>query len=296
MGERASMGQIHTVNHTSVYNTDDDLGLIDVSGELTRQLQHLVRQGNFFKVVGIDMTLHDFGSGDNGGQVTGYIDYYAPTRGRCAAYRNAFKATANVMKLQGINMRSNPQYDFRSSFQDQSVYPASQKLKNLSTMDGNVGLSLYSNVQNARAGIMHVYNESVTPVSQGAQAFSAGFNTMGNQTTPTDFVLNDTDLGYTGNADYAEHDWESIPFQLSYTPGSTDISVSFQWRPDPALYLAVMTGLLQIRMEEIDLDGGATAVTIETAVHVAGWKSIMGSPDKKSRKSRKSRKTPKSGK
>jgi hypothetical protein len=51
----------------------------------------------------------------------------------------------------------------------------------------------------------------------------------------------------------------------------------------------VMSGLLQIRMEEIDLDGTASAVTIETAVHIAGWKSIMGSPDKKSRGS-KSRK------
>ncbi len=283
MGERAAMGQIHTINHSSVYDDDGDLGLIDLSGRLTQQLQHLVRQGNFFKIVGIDMTLHDFGGGDNGGQVTGFIDYYAPTRGRCAAYRNAFKATANAMKTQGITMRSNPQYDFRVSFQDQSLYGPSQTLANLSTLDGNVGLSMRDNPASARAGIFHVHNESVTPVSTGAPAFGAGFNTLGVQNTPMDFVLNEGDQGYTGNPMFAEQDFESIPFQLSYTPGSTDIAVNFQWRPDPALYLAVMTGLLQIRMEEIDLDGGAAGVTIETAVHVAGWKSIMGEPGKSSR-------------
>jgi hypothetical protein len=263
-------------------------GQIDVSGLLTKQLQHLVRQGNFFKVVGIDMTVSDFATpGDTGGQITGYLDYFTPTRGRCAAYRAAFRATANAMKLQGITMRSNPQYDFRVSFANNSVYPGSQQIKNHSTLDGTDGLSLIEPA-GARSGVFAVHNQSVTPVTTGAPSFGTGYNTMGVQNTPTDFVLQETATGYTGNPMFADGDYESIPFQMTFTPGSTDVSTTFNWRPDPALYVAMMTGLIQIRLEELDFDGGAAALELNTAIHIAGWKSIMGDPSTKSRRSRKS--------
>lgn len=277
------LGQIHTINHTSQYTSDNVRAQIDVSGLLTKQLQHLVRQGNFFKVVGIDMTVSDFATGDNGGQITGYLDYFTPTRGRCAAYRAAFRATANAMKLQGITMRSNPQYDFRVSFADNNVYPGSQQLKNHSTLDGTDGLSLIEPVS-SRSGVFAVHNQSVTPVTTGAPSFGAGYNTMGVQSTPTDFVLQETATGYTGNPMFADGDFESIPFQMTFTPGSTDVSTTFNWRPDPALYVAMMTGLIQIRLEELDFDGDSDALEINTAVHIAGWKSIMGDPSKKRRR------------
>jgi hypothetical protein len=111
---------------------------------------------------------------------------------------------------------------------------------------------------------------------------------MGVQNTPTDFVLQETATGYTGNPMFADGDYESIPFQMTFTPGSTDVSTTFNWRPDPALYVAMMTGLIQIRLEELDFDGGAAALELNTAIHIAGWKSIMGDPSTKSRRSRKS--------
>ena len=75
------LGQIHTVNHQFSFNDDNDLGQIDLSGLLTAQLQNMIRQGQYFKMVGIDMTLTDFATpGDTGGQVSGFIDYMAPTR------------------------------------------------------------------------------------------------------------------------------------------------------------------------------------------------------------------------
>jgi hypothetical protein len=48
-----------------------------------------------------------------------------------------------------------------------------------------------------------------------------------------------------------------------------------------------MCGMFEVYIEEIDGDNGATDLNINMAIHVSGWKSIMGNPDKKRRSSRK---------
>ena len=281
------LGQIHTVNHQFTFNDDSALGQIDLSGLLTAQLQNMIRQGQYFKMVGIDMILTDFATpGDTGGQVSGFIDYMAPTRGRCQAYREAFAALRQAMKLQGIDMRDNELFDFRASFADNSSYVTSSQMLNVTSLDSGNPLSLIDPAAST-SGIFAVHNSNVQPISgvTGASTFATGYNTMGVQTSPTNFVVNEGDNGYYANHDYADLRYESIPFQLSYTPGSTDVSVSFSWRPDPALYIAVMAGLLQVRIDEVDLDTGASALSLNIAVHIAGWKSIMGDPDKKKKRS-----------
>lgn len=286
------LGQIHTVNHNFVFNDDSDLGQIDLSGLLTAQLQNMIRQGQYFKMVGIDMTLTDFATpGDTGGQVSGFIDYFAPTRGRCEAYREAFAALRQAMKLQGIDMRDNKLFDFRSTFGDNAMYATSQQMLNVTTLDSGNPLSLIEPAEQS-SGIFAVHNSNVQPLTAvtGASTFATGYNTMGVQATATNFVLNEGDNGYYANHDYADLDYESIPFQLTYTPGSTDVSVSFSWRPDPALYIAVMAGLLQVRIDEVELDG-ASALQLDIAVHIAGWKSIMGDPDKKKKRSSRGRRS-----
>lgn len=100
---------IHSTEYNySVSNANNNSllqGTVDLPLELSDQLQRLIRQGNFFKVVGIDFQLSPFAGST--GSVTGYLRYFAPTRGRCAAYRQAFKAMADLMKTQGISMRDN---------------------------------------------------------------------------------------------------------------------------------------------------------------------------------------------
>jgi len=278
-----SLGQIHTVNHEMKVESDSDLGLVDLSGLLTSQLQHQVRQGNYFKVVGIDMNVTDVGSGDNGGQVSGFLNYYAPTRGRCEAYRAAFAAMKNAMKLQGVTTFANPAYDFRASLSRNTDYIASQQLENIATLDGTNSLSLVS--PDVSASIFATHNRNVTPVTTQNVNFGSGFEYGG---IVNDFVLNESTFArYTGNPNTASFEKEQIPFQLSYTPGSTDVSFTLEWRPDPALYIAMMCGLIEIEIDEIDIDGGASELTLTIAVHVAGWKSIMGNPDKKRRRSSK---------
>ncbi len=280
-----SLGQIHTVNFESVLTSAGSKDQIDLSGELSKQLQHHVRQGNYFKVVGIDVNLTENGGSGGGAQMTGFLDYYIPTRGRCEAYRGAFAAMRTAMKNQGIPMSKNSAYDFRANLTDQTFV---NPLVNAATLDGSRELVLESN--GTAHSIFDVHNNSLDPLQTGTPTFSSGFNTLGTQSTPTDFVLNEGDIGFTGNSNFASSEFESIPIQLSFTPSSTDIAVDLQWRPDPALYIAVMCGLFRIRVDELDFDEGADAAKLTIAVHVAGWKSIMGSPDAKKRRNKKAAK------
>ena len=98
------LGLIHTVNKTYTIpgvlesTTPFLLGKVDVPGELTEQLQRTIRQGCYYKTVGIDMSLGLDQDLDQSVQVSGSIRYYSPTEGRCEAFRGAFKAMADRSK------------------------------------------------------------------------------------------------------------------------------------------------------------------------------------------------------
>ena len=105
----------------------------------------------------------------------------------------------------------------------------------------------------------------------------------------TDFMVNEALDGFFGNDMLANEQFEEIPFQLSFdeedqdpTPEGTAI-YGFQWRPDPALYVAMMAGLVEIQFDALSIDGLADRLDIQLAIHVAGWSSIMGDPDKKTK-------------
>ncbi len=281
------LGMIHTVNNSMATNASGDILTVDIPGELTSQLQRLIRCGNYFKVVGIDIGVTTQGL-VGGGQVSGYIQYYAPTRGRCNAFKGAFKAMADVMKAQGVTMRDNKLYDFRTPLNQSTT---SATFKNLATLDGTTPLCL-NNTADPGGSVFEVHNRSQQPQYEGTAGdlFQPGFNTLlQDAATGTDFIIND-DIPYTGDHNFASTEYETIPFMVSWTPDSTDIATMFEWRPDPALYLAVLCGQLQIVVEEVNLDEGAPAVELNVATYVSGWKSIMGDPDKKRRRSRRSSK------
>jgi len=291
------LGQIHSVEDAATL-TSGSVGTvarrIDLADELTTQLQRMVRQGNFFKLVGFDLRIRPNVTSPvagDGGTLNGYIRYYSPTRGRCSAFRGAFKAMADQMKMQGISMRDNHGYDFRVALSNNAAGP---NIRNQATLDGTTGLSLYSPGVPG-ASIFEVHNQGVKPnqldSSPGTDEFSEGYDTLlQSGAAKTDFVLNDQVM-YSYNEDFASTDFDEIPFQLVYSYGSTNTStLSFQWRPDPALYVAVMTGNLEIVVSDMDLSGAATALILESTFYVAGWKSIMGNPDKKKKSGRRSKK------
>lgn len=292
-----SLGMIHNVNlRAGPFTAINQRYNIDLPGELTDQLQRMVRCGTFHKLVGLDMTAEFTGLTSQSATVSGRIRYYAPTRGRCEAFRSAFRSMAEVMKSQGISMRDNKMYDFRAPLNDQTTI---NTFANRATLDGTKGLALNNTTAGSEgASIFGVHNAGVQPTSTTTpgDVFTSGFDTILQGSGGTDFVLDDA-LPFTGNPLNASTEYEEIPFTLSYVPttgspsyyaGNVDM---FSFRPDPALYVAILCGQLQIVIDSIDLGSGTASVTLEVSCQVAGWKSIMGSPDKK-----RSRMKKKSGK
>lgn len=291
MGMAKSLGQIHNVNlRAGPFTAVNQRYNIDLPGELTDQLQRMVRAGTFHKLVGLDMTAEFTGLTSQSATVSGRIRYFTPTRGRCEAFRAAFRSMAEVMKTQGISMRDNKMYDFRAPINNDATL---NTFNNRATLDGTNGLAL-THPSVPGASIFGVHNEGVQPTSttSAGDVFTSGFDTILQGSGGTDFVLNDT-LPFTGNPMNASEEYEEIPFTLSYIPttgspsyysGQVDM---FSFRPDPALYLAILCGQLQIVIDTLDLGTGTPSVTLEVSAQVAGWKSIMGSPDSKKRSSKK---------
>ncbi len=285
-----SLGQIHTVNYTqAIANTGSAQNAInvDLPGQLTEQLQTIIRCGTYHKCVGIDMSLDTVGV-LGGGQITGKIRYYAPTRGRCEAFRGAFKAMKAQMQTQGVETSTNPLYDFRAPLNNDTHLNGA--FPNRATLDGSEGLALYHATQTG-SSIFDVHNRNVRPTMTGSSAnlYQPGFDTLLQSSAGTDFVLNDT-IPFTGNRNTASTEYEEIPFMLSWTPDTTDLAITWNWRPDPALFLAILCGQMSVVVEEVNLDGGASQVNLNIAVMVSGWKSIMGDPTK-ARRSRSSSKS-----
>jgi hypothetical protein len=288
------LGQIHTVNKSfdlpsaSTILTPITIGAIDLPGELTEQLSRMVRAGNYFKTVGIDMSIDLDSDLGEASVLSGFIRYYAPTRGRCEAFRGAFKAMADAMRMQGISMRDNHMYDFKAPLSSSNL-----TFRNAATLDGTNLLAL-NNASNQGAGIFQVHNTSVKPTYEGTTSdlYSEGFDTvLASGGARTDFVLNPS-IAYSGNEHTASVDYETIPFMLQLsTTADERASPVFQFRPDPALYIAVLCGQFEIVITDFKTEAGLTdpgqITTLNVAVMVSGWKSIMGNPDKKKKTSRK---------
>ncbi len=276
-----SLGMIHTVNTTVILTGNvGDKFLIDLPGQLTNQLQRMVRAGQYFKVVGIDMSISD-PAGTAVRMVAGSLNYYAPTVGRCNALKNAYKAVMKGMKLQGINVHGNRQYDFRVPIGNTTQYINGADFLNQATIDGTNQLTLDATAASATDEVFTVYNANIQPSQTAVVNFNEGFGLPGAPGVATDFVLNEGEFYEGSLVHVAELEKEELPFSVSFgDDGVTSSVTNFNWRPDPALYLAVLTG--QLEGEVLETLGSFS--TLEIAVHVSGWKSVMGSHNGKKRR------------
>ena len=285
-----SLGQIHTANFVAIdIENTNDAWLCDISKELTQQLGHMVRNSNNVKLVGLDMTCSEYG-GTGAASLSGFIRYYSPSKGRVAAYKNAYSAVRRGMKLNGINVAGNKLYDFRVSLQDRKNYLNGDTFVNQAAIGGQGGLGEISlgneNLDSANYSAFGVYNLDRQPVStvSDTPTFSTGYTIATPSGEISDFVSNEG-FYWDGMSNVAAQDMEFIPFQLSWTPTSDDTAFTFQWRPDPALYISLMCGQFDIIIDEAE---GTGPFTIDIAAHVAGWKPMLGGK-KRGRKSRSKR-------
>lgn len=289
------LGQIHTANFEIAGLIQGEKHLLDSAGELSHNLQTMVRMGgNYFKVVGIDMTLSNIpgSSAIEPVPIAGRLQYFAPTRGRCEALKMAFNAVREGMKLQGINVRGNKAYDFRPLMFPVADLKNGGSIANIATIDGSNALTLTGNAASTGDSVFEVYNANLLPSDLGATPdFSVGFGLPGIAIgSATDFVLQEGEIFDPTQTRSAETQPEEIPFVVDWgidTTTNTSAAVDWEWRPDPALYLAVLTGQFTLVLDSVPASG--TTLELNTAIHIAGWKSVMGSHGKKKRRSSKRR-------
>jgi len=198
-----SLGQIHTVNFSLPDVTTGDRYILDLAGKLWEQLEHRVRQGNFFKVVGIDA---DIGDTDTTNQVIdGRMFYYSPTRGRCAAYRNAFKAMMGVYSDLGVPARDNYMYDFRVPFNTSADNIDDFVNQAYFSVDGGGEPKVLQLADDADRGIFTVWNESLAQFQNSAggdNIIGSGWQVWANEgLTPFDGLTNEGTIGTMPSGD-----------------------------------------------------------------------------------------------
>lgn len=298
-----SLGQIHTVSesfdHLTYSLSDNNQLLIDLPGQLTKQLQHMVRMMSSFKVVGVDMSFGPIIGADGlSATMSGQIQYYAPTKGRVEALKMAYHSIRRMMKLSGVDPKDAITYDFRPPIADPASFSNGADFGNQASIEDN-GLASCLADGPGSSNIFGVYNQGILPRDAvGSTAiFEEGFDIgLRTNAASADWVLNEEVYLSALTAPIASEELESIPFELSYTAadGASGIATSsdLEWRPDPALYLSVLTGQLIIHIDEssaVDETGASdmNATQLEVSVHVAGWKSILGSRHKRARSSKK---------
>lgn len=289
-----SLGLIHTVKFNyevlaSATGTNN-AHLCDVSGKLTQQFNRQIRQMQNYKMVGIDLVaqLPEDLPGIDADRVVckGRIRYMQPTKGRCDAMRTAYYQLREEMKSRGIDPKDNKGYDFRVLPRAASNYPSNAvfdtvALTNNSTLDGVTALAMTDNASPSFE-VFESHNANVRPqITAGTANFAEGLRTqIGTIVTPTDFVLNDGEIS-EGNPNYADTAFEEIPFELAYDSTARRVT-QWNWRPDPALYVSVLTGQVEIVLDEITAAGNAVGdfpgIEIDCSIHIAGWKSIVYTP------------------
>jgi len=212
-----SLGQIHTANFvvTSITQSGDAY-LCDLSKELTQQLGHMIRNSNSMKLVGLDMTVSEFG-GTGSASLSGFIRYCAPSTGRIQAYKNAYKAVKGAMKLNGVNVAQNKLYDFRLPLLDRKNYLNGDEFVNQAAIGGDDGqgeIALGSEgLDGSNFSAFEVYNLDRQPVStvNTTPTFSAGYNIISPSGEISDFVSNEG-FYWDGMKNVADSDMEFIPF------------------------------------------------------------------------------------
>lgn len=178
-----SLGQIHTINRSLAIDQDytDRPFIVESSQELTSQLGHMIRSGQTFKLVGIDMALKGFPNNEEsgiGGQISGRIAFYSPTRGRVSAWKSAYWAVRNAMKLNGI--KPNKMYDFRVPMMPTAEYENGNSVRNIASADGVSGQFCLTNpVSPLDKGVFPIHNQQLNPKvisqSQLEDSFTSGF-------------------------------------------------------------------------------------------------------------------------
>lgn len=290
-----SLGLIHTTKYNYEVASgaigEGNAFLCDTSAKLSTQFNRNIRMMQSYKWVGTDLIVNVPENNpllaSDRMVVKGRLRYMQPTKGRCEALRDAYQQFRETARQQGVDVSKNKLFDFRVIPRARSNYAANiigtptNPILNLSTLNGTDELTMIGATETSA---FPSYNEGVKPTEEvvtGAD-FASGLQTqVGTLVTQTDFVLEEGTI-QTGNSDIADLNFEEIPFELAYDTTARRVT-QLNWRPDPALYVSVLGGFIEIVLDEITAEGAGSfpevnGVEIEVSHHFAGWTSIVKPP------------------
>jgi len=291
----ARKGMLHQLTYqigTSVDPIENNhYVLFDLSRDLTLKMQNMVRQGQIFKLVGIDVGLEN-NPDTAAGSVSGSFHYYTPTKGRCDAWRKAFSAVMKWRKIQGISPNFN--YDFRVGIDAALDYEnyggthygsiANQAWIELDAESDPLGLYLEdSGTVESKQSIFDVWNIGI-PINTATPDFGQGWHpylpVSGDNSEEMDFVKHEFALLKTNprGPQQARAEFDEIPFMVAYTQGYPTGYVdatNFKWRPTAGEYLPIMNGLLYGHMKDVSNFDDEATVEITVSFHISGWYPIL---------------------
>lgn len=293
----ARKGMIHTCDYNWAEVEQGAFAVFDLSEQLTTTLQQMVRQGQIFKCVGIDIAVLPNSTGVDYVEagVAGVISYLSPTKGRCDAWRRAFFATQKWRKIQGVS--PNYQYDFRLGFDagpeiagklDFGEPIVNQAWLEYYADDSSEGSTqglylLNSYASESQQSIFDVWNLGIdykdgldTPTfGQGWTPYSPYEST--DDKIEMDFVKNEKTLLVTNpkGPAYAQLNTNDIAFSVSFTQDDDKgtSTLPYQFRPVSNEYIPIMCGL--VGMQVSDTVQESDNQTLKITFYISGWKPIL---------------------
>lgn len=304
------MPKIHNVEWSLNPVSKNDRFMLDLSWELTSQLQRMVRQCQIFNLTGMQVTaLSESGETGRDGIVGGKVRFFQPTAGRIRAIKNAFYSVWERRKESGY--RSNYEYDFRVGLDAGAGYVVSDHGSGIYA--GNVPIPNHA-VNYARGAPYSLWlvDSSVTGTDPDYNSIFRMYNlnipdyTKSSEAPYTGVLGWDgalgtvTAVGVGQGIDYMQHETNALvtnPFgpkaaheELAGIPFATAISnTGYGSTVDPWAmplhgnqFFQILNGLIEISIEDCPND---ETLQLKVSCQVLGWKSYM----KKRRKSRKSK-------
>lgn len=278
------------VTSTYTFNAGSDGAIdekftIDLASMLSEKYGRLIRQGQVFKVTGVDVRAFnpDTAVQDSVSACSGNLYYYHPTGNRKTAWKAAFKAVQELRRAHGLKEQH---YDFRVG-----VHPLYGGVAQQAWIRGESHVLTLSGPDDDRNSIFSVHNaglvQEMVPVDPDMNGFGTPYDTSGITEGDLDFKEDgygtfpqDSPFFLPGSA---SHTADVIPFTASAT-GLIDFDAVNEdeyfgpsWTlTEQNLDSPVMCGLLGVHVDSTVTDDLLNQdVGIQITVEVESWSPIL---------------------
>ena len=279
-----------------------DKFLMDVSEKLSSLYGRLIRQGQIFRIRDISCRIVNPNTlaQDEVMAVSGKYVWYAPTKPRKEAWKNAFQSTMDARKRIGFKTATD-NYDFRIGFAEgysTDVGIGNAGVKMNAWLD-SATKELMMTHSNDEQNIFGVYNSMMAHVELPGQLSYSGFGSpyqkdAGAALDVLDFVCNDADPFFV--TDQASTEAQTAPFMVSFTSlyesaaGATEDANSVTISDSTGYLGDTMCGLIGVYVDTTTIDDDTPQTqdwALNVSIDVQSWSPILKRKRRRSKRGRR---------